>query len=348
MRIVLGLWVITVVGAVGHSHPTQEDGAPTGPLSAYLDRATLVKPLHYEGLWIFPLTVEGLPHFAPLTLDAAREREVLFFKELDQPQVNRVTVINKSDDHIFLMAGEVIKGAQQDRIIQESLLVPPHTTLVNGVFCVEPRRWSGGRGFESAKAIAAPSVRYAAKVPQNQGAVWDAVGEVRANLRGLTPGSAYAGSSLLEAQQSDAAQARIRKFAEYLARTPLPEGTRGVIVFHGTQPIAADLFASPELFAALWPKLRDSYFMSALAEKTPETAPTADDAQAFLKWARAATATRKETPGAGRLYELRGHVAGAALVYTYEPPVRRPHARPSVDLLVHAELFPVKGKVSAD
>ncbi len=336
MCVFLSMAAITVVIAA----PVRAGELPGGsPLRAFLSKVRVGSPVHYEGLWVFPVTLDGQPHFAPLTMDAARERGVLLFKELDRPQVNAITVINTGDQPIFLMAGEVIKGARQDRILQQSLLVPPKTTLTNAVFCVEPGRWTGGLEFESAKSIAAPAVRAAAQGAPSQEAVWDAVGKVRAGVD-----SPYRGSSLLEAQSSAQAAERAAGFMEQLRKTPLPGETRGVLIFYGQLPVAADFFASPELFQALWPKLRDSYLMSVFGGKPSLKSPTLADATLFLRAGLACVATAQDTPGAGRVYELSGPMSGSALLFDYEAPLHRPGTGGAVEVLVHAELFPHNGK----
>jgi len=337
-RLCVFLSIAAVIG-VGAAPARAGELSAGNPLRAYLSKAVVGSPVHYQGLWVFPVTLEGQPHYAPLTMDAARDRGWLHFRELDEPQVNTVIIINIGGQDIFLMGGEVIKGAQQDRIIQRSMLVPPGAVLTTTVFCVEPHRWTGGREFESAKQVAAPAVRSAAQGAPDQGAVWEAVGKVREGID-----SQYRGSSLLEAQSSAAAAERARGFLEQLRKTPLPDETRGVLVFFGQLPVAADLFASPELFQALWPKLRDSYLMTVFGGKPSLKSPTSADAFLFLQAARACTATAHDTPGAGRLFDLSGPMIGSALLFDYESPIRRPGVGGAVEVLVHAELFPRHAK----
>ena len=68
--------------------------------------------------------------------------------------VNELALVNKSGKKLLLLAGEVIVGGQQDRIVQEDRIIPPVSVPVAlNVFCVEHGRWtpratsySGGGG----------------------------------------------------------------------------------------------------------------------------------------------------------------------------------------------------------
>src|SRR5262249_41694510 len=48
---------------------------------------------------------------------------------------------NSSDRMVFLMAGEQLVGAKQNRVLNASIMVPPQSTLSIPVSCVEAGRW---------------------------------------------------------------------------------------------------------------------------------------------------------------------------------------------------------------
>ena len=124
--------------------------------------------------------------------------------------VNRLYVVNRSGKPLYLMAGEIVFGGDQDRIIAEETIIPPTEKPVPiAVFCVEQGRW-GQRSVEQtvdalesanpddninqaelneqAKAAndgkfvatvgnATNPVRKAALLSKQQGEVWDNVGK---------------------------------------------------------------------------------------------------------------------------------------------------------------------------
>jgi hypothetical protein len=57
--------------------------------------------------------------------------------------VNELALVNKSGKKLLLLAGEVIVGGQQDRIVQEDLIIPSSgVPIALSVFCVEHGRWT--------------------------------------------------------------------------------------------------------------------------------------------------------------------------------------------------------------
>jgi hypothetical protein len=106
-------------------------------------------------------------------------------------QVNQLALINRGKRPLLLLAGEVVSGGKQDRIIGKDRIVPAGAEpLPLDVFCVEHGRWTGGSDeFVAAKTIVKPSVREKAAVDQDQGKVWAAV-------RGEGGGSYQAGAGV--------------------------------------------------------------------------------------------------------------------------------------------------------
>src|SRR5712692_9897752 len=91
--------------------------------------------------------------------------------------VNQLVLINRSKRPLLLLAGELVSGGKQDRIIGKDRIVPVGAEpLPLDVFCVEHGRWTGSSSqFTAAKTIVHPSVREQAAVDQKQTEVWAAV-----------------------------------------------------------------------------------------------------------------------------------------------------------------------------
>jgi hypothetical protein len=117
----------------------------------------------------------------------------------DRAEVNRLVLINNSKHPLLLLAGEIVTGGKQDRVIGKDRIVPAESDPVDlSVFCVEPGRWvatsnqfgasgttyasgsGGGIGAGSAGGIATsagtlmaqPSVRAKAMGDKDQNQVW--------------------------------------------------------------------------------------------------------------------------------------------------------------------------------
>src|SRR5712691_6413411 len=90
--------------------------------------------------------------------------------------VNQLVLINRGSKPLILLAGELVSGGKQDRIISKDRIIPAGAQpLPLDVFCVEQGRWSSGAQFSGGKLMVHPSVREKAAVDQEQSKVWDAV-----------------------------------------------------------------------------------------------------------------------------------------------------------------------------
>src|SRR5690606_1658034 len=75
--------------------------------------------------------------------------------------VPHLRLLNRGAGQVFLLDGEELAGAKQNRILNLSLLVPGGTALDIPVSCVEQGRWSwrdGKRGFAGTERVAFPEV----------------------------------------------------------------------------------------------------------------------------------------------------------------------------------------------
>ncbi len=100
-------------------------------------------------------------------------------------EVNRLVLINNSDHPLLLLAGEVVTGGKQDRVIGVDRIVSPKSGPIDlSVFCVEPGRWvASSEQFSSmSSAMVQPSVRTPAMAERNQQSVWAQVGGALAGM----------------------------------------------------------------------------------------------------------------------------------------------------------------------
>src|SRR5580700_6565615 len=171
-----------------------ESELASGPASASGWR--LAEPVTYETLTVFPVLSSQEAYTADFeTLDAAlASGEAIVAEQGDYmrrsrsgvetaplissgPQVNQLVLVNRGKKPSLLLAGEVVSGGKQDRIIGKDRIIPVGAKpLPLDVFCVEHSRWtSGGDTFAAAKTMVHPTVREQAAVDQDQSRVWAAV-----------------------------------------------------------------------------------------------------------------------------------------------------------------------------
>jgi hypothetical protein len=225
--------------------------------------------------------------------------------------VNQLVLINRSKRPLLLLAGELVSGGKQDRIIGKDRIVPVGAEpLPLDVFCVEHGRWRGSSGeFNAAKTIVHPSVRERAAVEQEQTQVWAAVagGSTSASrLAAASPNApppALSANAVADAISSQAPTQSYRKiyeggrvggsvdnFVEQVQRrfARATSGLKGehvvgVVVAYGGEVAWSDIFASGDLFHQYWSKLLRSYAVEAMARPALRETASMDDAREFLR-----------------------------------------------------------------
>ena len=102
-------------------------------------------PYTHENLTIYLIHGEDkLKGKAPLTLDEALEQKKVIVYETKE--VNNLSIENVSDEDVFIMAGEIVKGGRQDRLLQYDLIVSAKSgKMPLPAFCVESGRWTQRR-----------------------------------------------------------------------------------------------------------------------------------------------------------------------------------------------------------
>jgi hypothetical protein len=226
---------------------------------------------------------------------------------------------------VFGLAGEIISGAKQNRMLEKDVLLPPKSAWLDlSVYCVEHGRWHGASmSFESKGQIAAGRVRGTAANSQSQSEVWDEVSRNNADLGIVTETDRF------DAVYDDhSVQTQLNGYEKAL-KTQVPQlgpNVLGVAVAVGDRLVCCDVFGSKALFAKMWPRLLESYVIDAISRE-PSGTTSRDDVAGFLKQAAGASAVKQATVGAGQLYRLEDDaVAGQALVFQQG--------------VVHLDLFP--------
>jgi len=124
--------------------------------------------------------LHAAPAAAPLavaTLEEARGRGELLISERDRASVPSLVVENRGKSHVLLLAGEILLGGKQNRVVTEDILLPPLSGPVDlQVYCVEQGRWSVSGGgttrFGARGTFAAPALRSTVMERKSQRDVW--------------------------------------------------------------------------------------------------------------------------------------------------------------------------------
>ena len=296
----------------------------------------VLDPIRHGNLTVFPVVAaksyptgefltldEGLHSGEVVVTEAGSVRGLVRrhgqpVRQYDGAEVNRLVLVNNSKRPLLLLAGEVVSGGKQDRVIGKDRIVPPESDPIDlSVFCVEHGRWvassehfgasqamygsaNGGPRPPNAPAPMAimvqPSVRGKAMGDKNQQEVWDEVSKqkvamseqvtVSANTVGVELDQATSYAKVNENQavrkQVDAIALPIEQSYQSLIHQLRDRNAVGVVVAVNGRIIWADVFASADLLSKYWPKLVRSYASEAVVTRAKEMEVTTKQADAFL------------------------------------------------------------------
>jgi hypothetical protein len=288
------------------------------------------EPQEANGLQVFGLRSKPGKEMKYATMDEALGSQLLEISEIGQEgTVPAIRAVNKSDAMVFLMAGEQLVGAKQNRILNASIMVPPRETLDIPVSCVEAGRWRhrshvfGSMGTMSHGQLRASMSKpiqaayLCAGTPMaDQAAVWKEVSRKLGAMRSPSP------SHDLYAAYEDHKD-RLRELVGKLSPRP---NCCGVAFAIGGVIAGADIFDQPATLAKLWRKLVGAYALDALEPHKPGTPLSAAGLRDWLRQTAEAKAQQFKSPGLGHDVRLESrNVVGASLIIDDDP--------------VHTELF---------
>ena len=224
--------------------------------------------------------------------------------------VNQLAIENFSNEDVYIQSGDIVKGGQQDRVFPDDFVLPKTSGRVPiSSFCVEQGRWTR-RGSEradrfsaSANSLPTKSLKLAARKSADQQQVWQQVAVARAAIAesagsytrtdgthlGVGGGAttavmvtAASSTSMQVALENkkvkDATEAYIKHLRKIIDSHPDAIGYAFAI---NGKLNSADVYASRELFARMWPKLLKASATEAMAERGREKSPASLDLAAI-------------------------------------------------------------------
>ena len=230
-------------------------------------------------------------------------------------EVNRLVLFNNSDHPLLLLAGEVVTGGKQDRVIGVDRIVPPHSGPIDlSVFCVEPGRWvASSEHFGVMKSqMAQPSVRLPAMAEHDQQSVWSNVASAIGGMATAAPAASdamHASTSYAKAMENPEVQRKVSSVAadyDGLLRELRKVGAKGVVVAINGRITWADVFANTDLLEKYWQKLIRSYASESLTNVGVIGQADQKSAQLFLDQVHGNREVTETEPGLFRRTEISG------------------------------------------
>jgi len=349
VRLVVAFAMLVVCVLAGGTMPVA-----AGPVGGF----KVLKPIESGGLMLFPvvrtngrsgqddpfLTLdEELKSGEVEVTEAGRVRPLVRTRGGTLPrysgdQVNTLVLVNHSKRPLLLLAGEIVTGGKQDRVIAKDRIVPAEADPIDlSVFCIEHGRWTGTSdkfgataNTSAASFMVQPAVRQQAMVAKDQQRVWNSVSETMSVMASAAPmsggvsagglhgdalrsgSSALGTTSYAKAMQLssvsakvDEASAGLTQSREQVLAVLKQEHAVGVVVAVRGEVIWADVFANTDLLARYWTKLVRSYAAEVLSGASQHDAATMEDAQRFLESPMRGVETSEGEVGVYRYREVK-------------------------------------------
>jgi hypothetical protein len=351
---------------------TQQVSAAAAPIESPSDPFRVLAPIQSGNLLLFPVVrTEGkAPGETPfITLDegirsgdvevteAGQVRGLIrprqpHVEENDNftrgDQVNTLVLVNNSNKPLLLLAGEIVTGGKQDRVIAKDRVVPAGAAPIDlSVFCIEPGRWTEDSPTFGAAAKAPshgfmvqPTIRERAMVEKDQQQVWESVrgaisqmevaaaprptlpinGGPHEDMRSLhsplgTTSYARVMQDNAVSEKVDEAAAPVMKARDQIISQLRQQRAVGVVVAVRGEIVWADIFANPDLLSRYWTKLVRSYAAESLAGGETHSTPSLAEAQHFLD---APSGGRESSEGDVGVYRYRELSSGKTETFVLE------------------------------
>lgn len=284
-----------------------------------LSSLALGVPEVHRNLVVFPLSGIRQADFEYITLDDALASGAAHITEVSHSgSVPQLRFTNHGEVCVFLLDGEELVGAKQNRVLNLSIMVAAKSTVTIPVSCVEAHRWSYSsdhfssskhahfsRGRATKAASVTTSLGMSGSRTSDQGRVWD---EIRTKYERL-------GVDSPTEAMNDVYRSRGTDIEGFVEALPPMMGQAGAVYCIGNRIAGLDVFDRPKTFAALAPKLVRSYALDAIEERSEAAMPPRLDAiDAFL--AKASMSPIQEHAAVGLGQDARftgGSLSGGAL-----------------------------------
>ncbi len=274
----------------------------------------------FQNLTLLPLIADRDRAADYIVLDEALVKRWIEITEASEAgQVPELKVVNRGDMAVLLLDGEELIGAKQNRVLNLTILVPPHHSSTIPVSCVESGRWRRvSKHFHSAPRAhfaegraakmhhVTNSLLASGKRRSDQQEVWRAIAEKSARLE--APSDTGAMSAMYDRLE--------HSLEDFVAAFQPGERQVGAVFLVNGRLVGLELFDAPGTWRKLSPKLVRSYALDAIDRQQRVPASVAStDGRMLIDAVISSKSAIFPAIGEGEDVRLTGHdMTGAALV----------------------------------
>jgi len=262
------------------------------------ERAKLGESVFLRNLLIHPIQASIDDSIMVTSIDEVLRDTHGEFRELDMPDINRISFCNYGDTPVLMLDGEEITGSLQNRIIADSTFVRSRTTCSIPVICAEEGRWNElgtfKTGYCSYPGIRAILSRHGKGENGVQRKVWK---EIERKLTVTTTLSTTSSMHDIYNNLDDEVTRYVEDFSG------LDHSTIGFIGVAGSSILGCDIFSDSNTYRHFEHKLVRSYALDAIEHRKPAGGKV--DINEFLQDIRNSL-ERKKFPKKGYHFTLKG------------------------------------------
>lgn len=196
--------------------------------------------------------------------------------------VNQLVAENRSGRHVFMMDGDLVVGALQNRVLNTSILLPPQSSVIIPVSCVERGRWAEVSACFSSSPDVAPAQIRASKSRHVLRSLRQRRGHLASQMHVWQTVDACHGKAGSVSPTGDLTDAFIKlkqATANERVAPPIHGKADGVAIFHGATLVSLDVFNRRDVFAEYLPRLA----LSARLETFDASSPSSKETDTLLE-----------------------------------------------------------------
>ncbi len=278
----------------------------------------LGKQQKYNNIVVVPVLKEPSSKLDILDLKTGFKMGLVEVSECEQSVVGSIMVKNDATTPLILVDGEEVAGAKQNRIIGQTMLIPPKVTMPIPVNCSERGRWTYKSEFKHSNYMANSETRLqktfaclADSEVDTQSAVWDSIDNLQEKKNSFS--------------NTDALRDNYEKHEEintkYLEHFQIQDNQVGIIAVLGDK-VGVDIFSNSSLYRKYNDMILKSYIIDDIGKK----ASIKIDFEDVLNNINEKYFVKRNTVGLGQSYTIKSpNGFGSSLVYE--------------DDLIHANFF---------
>lgn len=271
----------------------------------------LLTPQVHENMAIIPLKREKNYNIDLLTLEKGIELGLVNVKECEQSQVNTLIVENNAVTPLILIDGEEVVGGDQNRIVSQTVIIAPQSSMKIPVNCSEQGRWAYKKEFVHSDYIANYNTRRAKEYARRrnhsvQHTVWSSIHDVEADYSFASPTSAL----------SESYDNLKKNHNEIVKSFEIADGQNGVLVIVDGEIKGFEVFLNSDIYKQFHEKIIKSYLIDSKLENSM-FAVNVEEAKSVINSATDSSFELKESIGLEESYEFEND-NGLGVISTYK------------------------------